>query len=105
MHDYRLKLSTHVDAPRVARVFARGVLEGLEVSDDARTAVVLMVSDATTDSVRSGHAVTVTGTLVADGCLLTVEGSDLAPPAVRSMPAGLSVESDDRLLEIRIGPT
>ena len=103
MHDYRLTISNHVDAPRLARVFTRGVIERLEISDDARTAVILMVSDATSDSVRSGHSVTVTGTHVEDGCLLTVEGSELAPPTVTSMPDGLTVESDQTTLEIRIG--
>lgn len=105
MHDYRLTISNHVDAPRLARVFTRGVIEELEISDDARTAVILMVSDATSDSVRSGHPITVTGTHVEEGCLLTVEGSELAPPAVTSMPDGLTVESDQRVLEIRIGVT
>lgn len=103
MHDYRLTISNHVDAPRLARVFTRGVIEELEISDDARTAVILMVSDATSDSVRSGHPVTVTGTHVENGCLLTVEGAELAPPTVTSMPDGLTVESDRGLLEIRIG--
>lgn len=73
------------------------------MSDDARTAVILMVSDATSDSVRSGHSVTVTGTHIEKGCLLTVEGAELAPPTVASMPDGLSVESDPSMLEIRIG--
>ncbi len=73
------------------------------MSDDARTAVILMVSDATSDSVRSGHDVTVTGTHVADGCLLTVEGSELAPPTITAMPDGLAVASGRSLLEIRIG--
>ena len=103
MHDYRLTISNHVDAPRLARVFTRGVIEELEISDDARTAVILMVSDATSDSVRSGHPVTVTGTHVYNGCLLTVEGAEFAPPTVTSMPDGLTVESDPGLLEIRIG--
>ena len=103
MHDYRLTISNHVDAPRLARVFTRGVIEELEISDDARTAVILMVSDATSDSVRSGHPVTVTGTHVENGCLLTVEGAEFAPPTVTSMPDGLTVESDPGLLEIRIG--
>lgn len=79
------------------------MIEDFEISDDARTAVILMVSDAATDSVRSGHSVTITGAHVADGCVLTVQGSELAPPAVKSMPAGLTVESDESLLEIRIG--
>ncbi len=73
------------------------------MSDDARTAVILMVSDATSDSVRSGHSVTVTGSHIENGCLLTVEGAELAPPTVASMPDGLRVESDPSLLEIRIG--
>lgn len=103
MHDYRLTISSHIDAPRLARVFTRGVIEELEISDDARTAVILMVSDATSDSVRSGHPVTVTGTRGDDSCLLTVEGSELAPPTVTSMPEGLTVESNERTLEIRIG--
>lgn len=103
MRDYRLTISNHVDAPRLARVFARGLIEDLEISDDARTAVILMVSDATSDSVRSGHSVTVTGTHVDDGCLLMVEGSELAPPTVSAMPDELVVESDQRTLEIRIG--
>ncbi len=104
MHDYRLTISNHVDAPRLARVFTRGVIEDLTMSDDARTAVILMVSDATSDSVRSGSSVTVTGTQSENGCLLTVEGSELAPPTVMAMPDGLSVESNQSLLEIRIGP-
>jgi hypothetical protein len=45
----------------------------------------------------------VTGTHVGNGCLLTVEGSELAPPTVTSMPVGLTVASDQSLLEIRIG--
>lgn len=79
------------------------MIEDFEISDDARTAVILMVSDAATDSVRSGHSVTITGAHVADGCVLIVQGSELAPPAVKSMPAGLTVESGESLLEIRIG--
>lgn len=105
MDDYRLTISNHVDAPRLARVFTRGVIAELEISEDARTAVVLMVSDAASDSVRSGHEVTVTGTHVENGCVLTVEGSELAPPTVTAMPDGLAVVSDERLLEIRIEPT
>lgn len=73
------------------------------MSEDARTAVILMVSDAASDSVRSGHSVTVTGIHVENGCLLTVEGSELAPPTVAKMPEGLTVESERSLLEIRIG--
>ena len=103
MNDYRLTISNHVHAPRLARVFTRAVIEDLDLSDDARTAVVLMVSDAASDSVRSGHPVTVTGTHVENGCLLTVEGSELASPVVTSMPEGLTVASNQGLLEIRIG--
>jgi hypothetical protein len=103
LHDYRLTISSHIDAPRLARVFTRGVIEELEITEDARTAVILMVSDAASDSVRSGHPVTVTGTHVGSGCLLTVEGSELAQPTVTSMPEGLTVASDQSLLEIRIG--
>lgn len=104
MHDYRLTISGHIDAPRLARVFTRGVIEEVDMSEDARTAVILMVSDATSDSVRSGQPVTVTGThLEHGGCLVTVEGAELARPSVASMPDGLRVESEPSLLEIRIG--
>lgn len=105
LDDYRLTVSNHVDAPRLARVFTRGVIDELEMSDDARTAVILMVSDAASDTVRSGHSVTVTGTEVENGCLLTVAGSELASPVVTSMPDGLTVESDPQVLSIRIDTT
>lgn len=73
------------------------------MSDDARTAVILMVSDAASDSVRSGHPVTVRGSHVDTGCRLVVEGAELAPPVVTAMPAGLTVESGGTALTIEIG--
>ena len=103
LDDYRLTVSTHVDAPRLARVFVRGIIDGLDISDDAKMAVVLMVSDAASDSVRSGHSVTVRGMHVDDGCRLIVEGAELAPPVVTTMPHGLTVAADGSVLEIGIG--
>lgn len=103
MSDYRLTVSSHVDAPRLARVFARGLIERLDISDDAKTAVVLMVSDAASDSVRSGHPITLSGAESHDGCRLTVEGAELAPPMVTSMPEGLEVHLANGVLTIGIG--
>jgi hypothetical protein len=102
LDDYRLTVSTHVDAPRLARVFTRGIIDGLGVSDDAKTAVVLMVSDAASDSVRAGNSVTIRGMHVDGGCRLIVEGTELAPPVVTTMPQGLTVAADDSVIEIGI---
>lgn len=105
MSDYRLTVSSHVDAPRLARVFARGLIERIDISDDAKTAVVLMVSDAASDSVRSGHSITLSGVDSGDGCLLTVEGAEIAEPTVAHMPEGLEVDLADGILTIGIGTT
>jgi hypothetical protein len=103
LSDFRLTISDHVDAPRLARVFTRGVIEEIETSDDAKTAIILMVSDAATDSVRSGHSITITAEQTDDGYRIVLEGSELAPPVVTAMPKGLTVEAGDHVLTIRIG--
>lgn len=83
-------------------MFTRGVIEHISASDDAKTAVVLMVSDAATDSVRSGHSVTISASQAEDGCRLTVEGAHLALPTVTAMPHGLSVDAGEDVLTITI---
>jgi hypothetical protein len=101
--EYRLTVSDHIDAPRLARVFIRGIIGDMPVSDDAKTAVVLMVSDAATDSVRSGHSITISAEQTEDTCRLIVEGAHLAPPMVISMPHGLTVDAGAEVLTITIG--
>ncbi len=103
MSEYRLTVSDHIDAPRLARVFTRGVIEAIPASDDAKTAAVLMVSDAATDSVRSGHSVTISAEHAEDVCRLTVEGAQLALPSVTVMPPGLTVDAGEEVLTITIG--
>jgi len=102
LSDYHLTVSTHIDAPRLARVFARGLIEFLDISEDARTAVVLLVSDAASDSVRSGHPITMSGERVDDGCRLTIEGTGLADSMVENVPEGLTVDLDGGVLTIGI---
>lgn len=92
-----------MDAPRLTRVFVRGLLANVDASSEVNAAVMLLVSDAASDAVRAGESVTISGKNDDDGqCEFVVYGSGFTNPLLSDPPEGLDVGIDDTGLTIAV---
>lgn len=91
-----------MDAPRLTRVFVRGLLANIDSSSEVNAAVMLLVSDAASDAVRAGESVTISGKNDDGECEFVVYGSGFTNPLIADAPQGLNVDIDETGLTISV---